>query len=46
MPARRCRFRNRRHLEEPEYGVKAAVTKAVISPRRYASDRLLALQRS
>jgi ribosome biogenesis GTPase / thiamine phosphate phosphatase len=43
-PARRCRFRNCRHLEEPECGVKAAVAETVISQRRYASYRLLALQ--
>jgi len=43
-PARTCRFRNCRHLEEPGCGVKAAVAESVISERRYASYRVLALQ--
>lgn len=41
-PARSCRFRNCRHLNEPGCGVKAAVDRAQISTRRYASYRVLA----
>lgn len=43
-PSRACRFRNCRHLEEPECGVKAAVASGQISRRRYESYRTLALQ--
>src|SRR5690606_31485473 len=38
-PAQSCRFRNCRHLNEPGCGVKAAVDRAQISARRYASYR-------
>ena len=41
VPARDCRFRNCRHLHEPDCGVKAAVADARISTRRYNSYRSL-----
>jgi ribosome biogenesis GTPase len=42
-PSRACRFRNCRHLDEPDCGVKAAVASKQISLRRYDSYRALAL---
>lgn len=37
IPARECRFRNCRHLHEPDCGVKAAIASGLISTRRYES---------
>jgi len=42
VPARDCRFRDCRHLHEPDCGVKAAVDDGRISARRYDSYRALA----
>ena len=42
-PSQACRFRDCRHLEEPDCGVKAAVARGQISQRRYESYRRLAL---
>ena len=35
--AARCRFRDCRHLEEPDCGVKAGLAAGAITPRRYQS---------
>lgn len=43
-PSRSCRFRDCRHLDEPDCAVKAAVARQQISRRRYESYRALALQ--
>ena len=44
VPARECRFRDCRHLHEPDCGVKAAVDNGAISARRYDSYCALAHQ--
>lgn len=46
QPARDCRFRNCRHLNEPDCGVKAAVADGHISGRRYESYRALVQQQT
>ena len=43
-PARDCRFRNCRHLNEPDCAVKAAVAQGRISRRRYESYRTMVQQ--
>jgi ribosome biogenesis GTPase len=41
-PAAHCRFKDCRHLREPDCGVKEALAAETISPRRYESYRRLA----
>ena len=42
-PAAQCRFKDCRHLSEPDCGVRRALAEGRIAPSRYASYREIVL---